>query len=73
MLSLEHNDEHLGPGLEAAMTTQIENGLQVAKIVHGYKTQGDACFRAGDFVLTAYFYEFGPKAWPLHKTLSKLS
>jgi hypothetical protein len=71
MLSLEDNDEHLGPGLGAAMTTKIKNGLQVAKILHGYKTQGGACFKAGDFVLAAYFYEFGLKAWPLHKTLSK--
>jgi hypothetical protein len=31
MLSLEHNDEHLGPGLGAAMTTKIKNGLQFAK------------------------------------------
>ena len=70
-LSVEHNDELLGPGLEAAMTTQLGNSLQVAKILHRYKTQGDVCFRAGDFVLTAYFYEFGLRAWPLHKTLSK--
>ena len=45
--------DNLGPGLQAAMTTRIENGLQVAKILHGYKIQGDACFRVGDFVWAA--------------------